>query len=192
MLCLVAMGTIDVPAAAVCLGKDLPGDIGKGLNLTEVFAHAIGIALICLAFVVLDPRKRLLPRLFCLPILCGVGANLVKLVVTRHRPHSFTVESLPPALDTFGGFPGSLHDHALQSFPSGHTAAAVGFAIALSRLYPKASPLFISYALFAACQRVVVGAHFVSDTFAGSAVALLISAFFADRLFWDADWGTQR
>jgi membrane-associated phospholipid phosphatase len=192
VLCLVAIGTIDVPASVICLRKDLPGDVEKGLNLTEVFAHGVGVAFICLAFVVLDKRKWLLPRLICLPAVCGIAANLVKLGIARGRPYSYTAETLPSALETFGSIPGSLHDHSLQSFPSGHTATAVGLAIALCRLYPSASPLFICFAILAACQRIAVGAHFVSDTLAGAAVALLISAFCADRLFWDAEWGRQR
>jgi hypothetical protein len=192
VLCLAAVGTVDVPAAAFCMRKDLPGDVEKSLNLAEVFAHGFGVALICIAFAALDARKRMLPRLICLPAVCGIAANVLKLAITRQRPYSFTAETLPHAADTFLGLPGSPHDHALQSFPSGHTATAVGLAIALSRLYPRASPLFICCAVLAACQRIAAGAHFVSDTLAGATVALLISAFLADRLFWDADWGVQR
>ena len=192
VLCLAAIGTVDVPASAICLRKDLPGDVEKGLNLAEVFAHGCGVAFICLTFAALDSRKRLLPRLICLPAVCGIAANLAKIGISRQRPYSFTADTLPAAIETFGGIPGSFDDSWRQSFPSGHTATAVGLAIALCRLYPRASPLFICYAILAAGQRVAAGAHFISDTLAGAAIAFLIAAFLADRLFWDARWGTQR
>lgn len=181
--------TVDTAISSACLRKDLPGDVEKGLNLAEVFAHGIGVGLICVAFAVLDARKHLLPRLICLPAICGVIATLSKRIIERGRPYSFESDALPEAIKTFGQIPGSLDDSMLQSFPSGHTATAVGLAIALSRLYPRASLLFAFYACLAAAQRIGCGAHFLSDTLAGAAVAFLVSAFLADRLFWDADWG---
>lgn len=187
--CAISIATIDTAASAAALRGDLPGDLRKGFNLTEVFAHGVGVAFICIAFAVIDSRKRLLPRLICMPAVCGGAANLLKGTVNRERPHSFeNAEFIPRAVETFGAVPGSFGESALQSFPSGHTATAVGLAIALSRLYPKGWPLFTCYAALAAGQRVASGAHFVSDTLAGAAVAFLIAAFIADRLFWDAIW----
>lgn len=190
--CVASILTIDSEVSAFCLRKDLPGDVEKGLNLAEVFAHGVGVFFICVTFAALDSRRRLLPRLICLPAASGIAANLMKICIERGRPYSFTADTLPKASATFGAVPGSLGVHAIQSFPSGHTATAVGLAIALSRLYPKASWLFAVYAFLAASQRIAVGAHFVSDTLAGAAVAFLFSAFLVDRLFWDADWHTGK
>ena len=186
--CVVSVAMIDTAVSTTVMRGDLPGDFAKGLNLAEVFAHGVGVAFICIAFAVVDSRRHLLPRLIFLPAACGVVAQTLKAVVVRNRPHSLEDGLIPRAIETFGAVPGSLDDSSLQSFPSGHTATAVGLAIALSRLYPKTWPLFVCYAALAAGQRVACGAHFLSDTFAGAAVAFLVSAFLADRLFWDADW----
>ena len=60
-----------------------------------------------------------------------------------------------------------------QSFPSGHTATAVGLAVALACAYPRGRWFFAGMALLAACQRVGDGHHFLSDTLAGASVAFL-------------------
>ena len=43
-----------------------------------------------------------------------------------------------------------------------------------------------TFAVLATCQRIVAGAHYVSDTLAGAAIAFAVAALVADRLFWDA------
>ena len=77
-----------------------------------------------------------------------------------------------------------------QSFPSGHTATAVGLAIALCWLYPQGCRLFAGLAVLVALQRIHSGAHFLSDTLvsAGLAVALAVVLFhFAPVGRWFAD-----
>jgi membrane-associated phospholipid phosphatase len=74
----------------------------------------------------------------------------------------------------------------LQSFPSGHTATAVGLALALSSLYPGGRRLFALLAVLAASQRVLFDAHFLSDTLVAAGIACFVAAFLRDRLFWDA------
>ena len=72
----------------------------------------------------------------------------------------------------------------LQSFPSGHTATAVGLAFGLGWLYPRGRWLFLGFAVLAAFQRVESSAHFVSDTFCGAAIACVIVGFcFDSRIF---------
>jgi membrane-associated phospholipid phosphatase len=67
--------------------------------------------------------------------------------------------------------------HQLQSFPSGHTAAAVGLAIGLAWLYPRGRWMFYAFALIAASQRWANRDHFVSDSCAGAAIATCVAAF---------------
>jgi membrane-associated phospholipid phosphatase len=192
LLACLAIPTFDAPVSKACLAGDVPGDVRKGLGLTEVFAHGVGVGFICLAFFALDSRKHLLPRLICLPLCTGLSGSLAKLVLARSRPNQLSAEDFPAAIETFQGFPGSFSSE-LQSMPSGHTAAAVGLAIALSRLYPRSRLLFAAFAGLAACQRIAFGAHFVSDTLAGAALAFGVASLLANRLFWDAgfDHGTN-
>ena len=114
----------------------------------------------------------------------GIIARAVKFLVTRERPLTF--ESRAAASESFLGFPGTPGVWELQSFPSGHTATAVGLAFALSSLYPQGRYLFACLALLAAAQRVLFEAHYLSDTLAAAGIACFVTAALRDRLFWDA------
>jgi membrane-associated phospholipid phosphatase len=48
-------------------------------------------------------------------------------------------------------------------------------AIGLTYVYPKGKPLFLLMATLAALQRLVVGAHYLSDIFVSVALALLVA-----------------
>jgi membrane-associated phospholipid phosphatase len=84
-----------------------------------------------------------------------------------------------------------------QSFPSGHTAAAVGLALGLCWVYPKGRLLFPLLAMLVACERINDGAHFLSDTLCGAAVSSLVALGFLAagpiaRWFahWEQRWQT--
>ena len=74
-------------------------------------------------------------------------------------------------------------DHPLQSFPSGHTATAVGLTVGLIRLYPHGRHLFVALAVLAASQRMAASAHYLSDTVAGAAIGLFFAAVVCDARF---------
>ena len=62
-----------------------------------------------------------------------------------------------------------------QSFPSGHTATAVGLAIGLTYVFPRGKYLFAVLAVMASLQRIVSNAHWTSDVLSGAAVGLIVS-----------------
>jgi membrane-associated phospholipid phosphatase len=64
---------------------------------------------------------------------------------------------------------------AWQSFPSSHTTGAFALSLGLAWFYPRGRGLFLGLALITAAQRVLHGAHFVSDTLAGMGIALLMT-----------------
>jgi membrane-associated phospholipid phosphatase len=192
---------LDLPVAHSRISELVPGDLHRCLGWSELFAHGYGVALIGLTVFVLDvPRRAHVPRLLASAYSAGLLANLVKLTVARLRPRYFHLDG--GVLDTFVGvapylFGGSAqHSHAfeIQSFPSGHTATAVGLAIGLTRLYPRGRWLFFTFAALAAWQRIDVQAHFVSDVVAAAAVGFLGAALVSDgsRLGrWFDDLETQ-
>ncbi|MEU6388125.1 phosphatase PAP2 family protein [Streptomyces sp. NPDC046939] len=59
-----------------------------------------------------------------------------------------------------------------SSFPSGHTAAAVGFTAAVAAVWPLAGALCAVPAALVAVERVQSGAHYPSDVAAGAVIGL--------------------
>lgn len=172
----------DLAVTSLCRAGCLPGDVRKLVVLAEVFAHGVGVACILLTVVVLDrTRLRTLPRLIACAFGAGLMANVVKMVVIRVRPRDNQFASV---WETFQGwFPlftsenlDRAFDSNLQSFPSAHTATAVGLAVALGTLYPRGRWLFACFAALAAMQRIEVNAHFLSDVMAGAAIGCLAAA----------------
>ena len=174
---------VDVPVAQWFRNGVGLGDVRKMLNLSEVFAHGCGVLMILAVVAVLDPWNR--PRLLRVAA-CTFGAGaiavLAKHLVPRIRPNAFD----PPG-DVFSSFipwgveaqyqAAELGRAAIQSFPSGHTATAVGLAFGLTWLYPRGRWMFACFACLAAAQRVMSFAHFVSDTLAAASIACLVAGF---------------
>lgn len=177
---------IDLSVANACRSGILPGELKAILLLSEVVAHGYGVAAILLVLAQINPsiRRKLLRVALC-AIIPGICVTLLKGIIGRHRPGSFTGELPNTVWDTFAGVApgifqgdaGLLFDRTIQSFPSGHSACAVGFAIGLSWLFPRGKYCFAFFAMLALMQRVNFGAHFLSDTLAGSIVAITTIPF---------------
>jgi membrane-associated phospholipid phosphatase len=121
-------------------------------------------------------------------VLSGLLVDALKLVVGRMRPRALNVGSVWDSfiawlpVVTIGSSGGGTKSD-IQSFPSGHTATAVGLAVGLSAVYPRGWWLFASFAALAATQRIESGAHYVTDTFAAASLAFLVCASCFDRRF---------
>src|SRR5207248_2115420 len=63
---------------------------------------------------------------------------------------------------------------ANQSFPSGHTTAAVAFGLALAAVFPRGRRLFATLTALVALQRIECGAHYLSDTLFAASLAWVI------------------
>ena len=165
-------------------GLDIPGDLRRAVTLSEVFAHGFGV-LACIAVAVTLDRRgwRVGPRLLIGAFGAGLLADLGKLQVARVRP-KFASGDVTAAADTFLAFfpwraPDELGvalNNQVRSFPSGHTATAVGLAIVLTSLYPRGRWLFALFAVLAGMQRIESGMHYLSDTLAAAAIGFLVGA----------------
>ena len=194
-MCLAAAGAlgIDVSVGQWCRAdRDLDRFFGK----FEPFGHGLGVATILISVWLLDPGRRwAIPRVLTVAAASGLAVDLVKVLVVRVRPSHFDFQG--SVWTTFGDWlPLGSAGSAGQSFPSGHTATAVGLAVALAWLYPRGRWLFPTLAALVACQRVETGAHWPSDVLAAAAVGCLVGwcclgtspiskAF--DR--WESRWG---
>ena len=146
-------------------------------NLFETFGHGLGVLVLLLAIHQLDADRRwAIPRVLTCALAAGLVADLVKMLVSRIRPHTCDLEGA--VWSTFGPCFTSLGvGSAGQSFPSAHTATAVGFAAGLTWLYPQGRLLFSALAVLVACQRIVCGAHYLSDVLIGAAIGCLTAQF---------------
>ncbi len=92
-------------------------------------------------------------------IAAAVANGPVKLTVRRRRPPSRPLAPLIP-------MPRST------SVPSGHSAAAFGFATGASARLPILTPVLVPLAAAVAYSRVHVGVHFPSDVLIGSGIGV--------------------
>ncbi len=157
------------------LQSNYPKLLAEFIEVCEPFGNGFGVMLLALVVYQLDvAHRRALPRLLACSLGAGIAANGIKLVIARTRPYAFDFEG--GALATFGGwFPFLRGGAAVQSFPSGHTATAVGLAAALAWLYPRGRWTFAVLAVLVACQRMHSGSHYLSDVLVGGALGLIFA-----------------
>lgn len=173
----VTLLTVDVPLARADLRTTLPKWTLHLVTHAETFGNGYGVALIILSLAVVESRKRAAARLALSAYGAGIAANVVKLCIERARPY-YWLETTDPSLSSqFGGWftLGGVGSH-LQSFPSAHTATAVGLAYGLSKLYPRGRTWFAVLAAMVALQRVAADMHYASDTLFAAAIGLLFAA----------------
>jgi len=193
---------LDLDVARWCKAGHTPGELKRFLNFAEVFAHGMGVTMILLAAVALDPTltdtptakalpgrrattgckwpSRVLWRMIAASFAGGIMVDVIKAIVDRVRPRAADLSAVASALATFGTSAAThITSHSdVNSFPSGHAAMASGLAAALSWKYPRATWLFATLAVAAAAQRVATSAHYPSDVLLGAALGLVGAAVF--------------
>ena len=171
LLAVAAALCVDLPVQRA-VGFDKPrGALLDFFHAIETFGNGFGVLMVVAAVVVLDRCRRVqTSRLLAASLGAGLVTDVVKLFVSRSRPHSFELES-GTVWDTFTGvLPLTSAGSAGQSFPSAHTACAFGLAMALTLAYPTGRRLFFLFAAGVALQRVCVDAHYLSDVVVGAAI----------------------
>jgi membrane-associated phospholipid phosphatase len=159
--------------------RSIRGEFARMLACAEDFGTPFGQFLV-LATIVTVQRSRFPQalRIFSGAAAAGLMADVIKLFVARVRPRAFdfTTHSLWEGFQGFFLF--GAGGHAMQSFPSAHTACAFGFAALLSWAYPTGRPAFFVIAAVTGLQRISVGAHFPSDVCVGAALGWGIGMLF--------------
>jgi len=160
----------DVPLSRAMVLHHLLVRLDHLLESFAPFGQPPAVIAVSLAiFLCARSRRGVAFRIAACGLLPGLAADLVKLFVARVRPRAFDFAGT--VWDTFrGAFPGTAAGSSLQSFPSGHTAVAVGFCLGLTAAFPKGRWLFGVLAGLVALQRVECGAHFLSDTLGAAAL----------------------
>ena len=188
----------DVPVASVVRGWNQSPTIVAYLgylSIFEPFGHGLGVLLVLFALHQLDPMRRwAIPRVVACVAAAGGLADLLKMLVLRNRPYEADLSG--SVWNTFGSLlPLISGGSEGQSFPSAHTATAVGLSAALIWLYPQGRVLFVSLAAMVGCQRIASMAHFPSDVLFGAAAGCLVAQFILERGViakcfdrWEVQW----
>jgi membrane-associated phospholipid phosphatase len=107
--------------------------------------------------------------------IAGLVCDALKILLGRSRPQELFAHHL------YGFY--FLQTHAsMWSFPSGHAVVVSSFAMAMSILLPRLSWLFAIIVLVICLTRVVLTAHFVSDTLAGMYLGALVALLLFERM----------
>ena len=171
----------DLTVAAWFRTSRLPGDLGKAVMLSEVFAHGVGAGVILLTVWLLDERlhggqgRRRLAGVVLGAFGGGLVTDLIKVMVDRVRPRALDFSAVQTALGTFAT-PEGIGGADLHSFPSGHSAVAAGLGCTLAMLHPQARWLFAGVWVAACFQRIAASAHYPSDVACGAALGVAVAA----------------
>ncbi|MGZ8547647.1 MAG: phosphatase PAP2 family protein [Sulfuricurvum sp.] len=106
----------------------------------------------------------------------GIVVNLLKPIFGRFRPEMFFTEHLYG----FSWFEISFH---INSFPSGHSATALGAWLAFALIFPKYKIPFLLIGILIASTRIIITAHYLSDVLAGSAIGIAITLIYYHRVY---------
>ncbi|HWV57001.1 MAG TPA: phosphatase PAP2 family protein [Longimicrobiales bacterium] len=99
----------------------------------------------------------------------GVAAELLKLVIRRGRPGDLGEY-------VFRSFADRPFSTASFGMPSSHALVAFGAAAVLSRMFPRAWPIWWGLAWGCGITRVGAGAHFLSDVVVAAVVGWAVGA----------------
>lgn len=109
-------------------------------------------------------------------IASGLLVNILKLIFARYRPVEYLVN------DNYG-FNWFEYGYRMASFPSGHSATALGVASALALLFPKYLLPILATGVLIMFSRIVVAAHYPSDVVMGGFVGVITTLFLYQKYF---------
>ncbi len=129
-------------SVAQCVADKCPALVHDLLEPCAAFGCWVGVLVVLAAIHQLDPpRRRLLWWPLACALLSGMAANGAKMLVARTRPYAFDFQG--NVWTTFGRWLPAADMG--QSLPSGHTATAVGLALALAAPIPTGGDSFCSW-----------------------------------------------
>ncbi len=134
---------------------------------STVFSVLLPVSLFCFG----NNNIRLLGlRIGSVLIISQIIVQFIKRLVNRQRPYKvleYACAIKPPKCQ--------------YSFPSGHTCTAFSIALVLSGSINGFAVLFLSLAFLVGISRIYLGAHYPTDVFAGTIIAIIV--FFATNSF---------
>lgn len=106
-------------------------------------------------------------RVLCAPIVGGIAAEILKLILRRERPGAGDM------LYTFKPLGEGVLSSSNVGLPSSHTTVAFAGAALAAYAFPFTAPVILIAAAGCAATRVLAGAHHLSDVYVGMVVGVL-------------------
>ena len=154
---------LDKPFFTWSQQDQVSGSLPHFRSAATEFGQPVGIAMILLVVWALDRgRRRPLLLAIVATLIAGGAATGLKLAIGRERPY------LTEGVSVWRGPHWPRAHQPDSSLPSGHTAAAFALALALSRLYPPARGVFLTFAAACGASRALSGKHYLSDVLVGA------------------------
>lgn len=168
------------------IASRVPEDIREIFVCIEIFGNKIGvIAMIGLCMLLGRRCHRNWPLMLGSVVGSAVVGHVLKRCIVRVRPFAFDFQNA--ITESFGGLSVFANSEDItQSFPSGHTVAAVALAVVLAWLYPRKRFVFYGLAAWLMTYRIAIGAHYLSDTLAACFIAVTLTwlgIFIWQRIF---------
>jgi membrane-associated phospholipid phosphatase len=136
-------------------------------RITQIGDSSYAITGSLLLFIIYRKRNKRFARqnLYILSavVASGLIVDMIKVIAGRMRPELLIENHLY-------GFTGVKFESAFYSFPSGHSATAFAFFMALTFMNPKYKVYFLIAAFLVAVSRIVLMQHYLSDVLIGSAI----------------------
>jgi undecaprenyl-diphosphatase len=145
-----------------------PAGLDRLMSWISISGTASTLWMLIALVAIFQPNNRMAAwRVYLVVLLChGVVDGVLKPAIARPRP--ITVLAFDPPRE-LPPMPRSL------SFPSGHTAAAFGSALAISRIWPQGRVLWWTLAVLMGYARIYVGHHYPLDVAGGALVGVLVA-----------------
>ncbi|MBM4330259.1 MAG: phosphatase PAP2 family protein [Deltaproteobacteria bacterium] len=183
---------IDIPLAVYCRNMDagVRNFFGVVTELGISTWYLIGSFALFLFFRFVSKQTINAQRalfFFVSIVISGILVNVVRFTAGRYRPEMLFSKGLY-------GFTFFEIEHALVSFPSGHTTTAFAIAMALSFFWRKYWPFFGLFALMVGVSRMIITAHYLSDVIAGAYVGIVSVIFLKNFTagYWEKNLFSNR
>ncbi len=179
--------TKELDQSTIIYFDSISGDPGFDLlmqSITEI-GDLIYMLIFGIALIIIKRTRRIGITIMILLVISTILVGYVKCGVDRDSPDiefSGTPFPIPLERDTFALF---CEGGSNASYPSGHAARAVIFAIilgySLSERFPKGCYLLLIYPILVSISRVYVLQHFPMDVISGTILGILLAGALAQK-----------
>ena len=152
-------------------------------NLGRAEVYLVPSGILCIAAFICSRRGKATQGIarkaiyvFLTVAVSGIVVDICKPIFGRARPKLLFN-------DQIYGFTFFNLDHEYFSFPSGHSATALGAAVALFWFFPRYRIICFIMGTVVAFSRLAVVAHYVSDVVAGCLIGIAVAIVVQKKLF---------